>query len=310
MGGRSSEQPNPRSKSIALTAARDFLRPWTQGMRVEAVANLAHELRSPLQVLLGYLDILREEWVATLAAEPREMLERMNVNLHDLTQTVDNLMEFVTAGADATVRVQEDVSITSLLNDLTPAIEAAKSGKALVLNFELEDAPPVLHISRRLVRSILSNLVLNAIKFTERGSVRVKISSALAPGGAEPGVDIEVVDTGTGISSRLIKQAAEPFAQLSHSNARKYRGLGLGLAVVHRNVKALGAKLEVSSAPGRGSRFVVRIPPAQLAEAQTAAKRSDSRMGVDKHARAAIPPPSTTPHRKTAGSTAEPIVFT
>jgi signal transduction histidine kinase len=64
-------------------------------MRVEVLANLAHELRTPLQVLLGYLDILREEWADKFHPEPREMLERMNSNLHDLTQTVDNIMEFV-----------------------------------------------------------------------------------------------------------------------------------------------------------------------------------------------------------------------
>jgi signal transduction histidine kinase len=169
--------------------------------------------------------------------------------------------------AGATGRAEEDVSISSLVNDLAPAIEAAKGNKELTLNIDLEHAPQTIHASRRPLRSILSNLVLNAIKFTERGSVTVRISSSRA-GGTEEGVVLEVADTGLGMSPALIKQAAEPFAQLSQSSARKYRGLGLGLAVVHRNVSALGARLEVSSTPGRGSRFVVRIPPTELTAAR------------------------------------------
>jgi signal transduction histidine kinase len=76
-------------------------------MRVEVLANLAHELRSPLQVLVGYLDILRDEWAEKFDSEPRAMLERMNSNLHDLSQTVDNIMDFVMSEAGADGRIEE-----------------------------------------------------------------------------------------------------------------------------------------------------------------------------------------------------------
>jgi signal transduction histidine kinase len=303
---------DPESKPEVTTESRGTLRQWAEGMRVEVLANLAHELRTPLQVLLGYLDILRDEWAEKFDPEPRAMLERMNSNTHDLAQTVDNIMEFVMSEAGATARVEEDVLVSNLVNDLAPAIEAAKAGKELTLKIDVEDAPQTIHISRRPLRSILSNLVLNAIKFTERGSVTVRISSSRARG-AEPGLVLEVTDTGLGMSPALIKQAAEPFAQLSQSSARKYRGLGLGLAVVHRNVSALGAKLEVNSTPGRGSRFVVRIPPAQLMARQSAekmGKRIFDRASKGKHAPApsAIQPPPPSP-RKAAGSAAAPVVF-
>ncbi len=312
MANRLSSDGGPESKPEVITESKSLLRQWTEGMRIEVLANLAHELRTPLQVLLGYVDILRDEWAEKFDPEPRAMLERMNSNLHDLAQTVDNIMEFVMSEAGATGRVEEDVLISNLVNDLTPAIEAAKSGKDLTVKIDLERAPQTIHTSRRPLRSILSNLVLNAIKFTERGNVTVRISSSRARG-AESGVVLEVADTGLGMSPALIKQAAEPFAQLSQSSARKYRGLGLGLAVVHRNVSALGARLEISSTPGHGSRFVVRIPPASLVTQQTAGKmgkRIFGRAGRGKHAPApaAIEPPSPAP-RKAAGSAAEPVVF-
>jgi Histidine kinase-, DNA gyrase B-, and HSP90-like ATPase len=115
------------------------------------------------------------------------------------------------------------------------------------------------------------------------------------------------------MSAELIKQAAEPFAQLSRSSARKYRGLGLGLAVVHRHVSALGAKLEVSSTPGRGSRFVVRIPPTHLVAEQGAEKTGKQVFSRTSRSRSAptpsaIEPPSPSP-RKTAGSATDPLEF-
>ena len=312
MANRLSSEGGSESKPQAFTESKSPLRRWAEGMRVEVLANLAHELRTPLQVLLGYLDILRDEWAEKFDPEPRAMLERMNSNLHDLSQTVDNIMEFVMLEAGATGRVEEDVSISSLVNDLEPAIDAAKGNKELTLKIDLERAPRTIHTSRRPLRSILSNLVLNAIKFTERGSVTVRISSARARG-AEPGLVLEVADTGLGMSAALIKQAAEPFAQLSQSSARKYRGVGLGLAVVHRNVSALGAKLEVSSTPGHGSRFVVRIPTTQLVAEQGVGKmgkRIFDRTHRSKHvpAPSAIEPPSPSP-RKTAGTGTTPVVF-
>jgi signal transduction histidine kinase len=232
-------------------------------MRVEVLANLAHELRTPLQVLLGYIDILRDEWAEKFAPEPRAM-GRMNSNLHDLAHTVENIMEFIMSEAGAISRVEENVSISSLVNDLAPAIEAAKGDRRLALKIDIRDAPQTICTARGPLRSILANLVLNAIKFTECGTVTLRIARSSGRS-AEPGLMLEVADTGLGMSADLIKRAAEPFVQLSKTSARKYRGLGLGLATVHRNVSALGAKLEITSVPGRGSRFVVKIPTTSLA---------------------------------------------
>ena len=112
-----------------------------ESVRLKALANLAHELRSPLQALLGYLDIMREDWSETIPKEPRAMLERMNVNLHDLVHTVDNIMEFVMAEAGAAPRVFEDITVSSLVADLAPGIEAASHGKPVAVRFDLKKRP-------------------------------------------------------------------------------------------------------------------------------------------------------------------------
>jgi signal transduction histidine kinase len=232
---------------------------WRQGMRLEAVANLAHELRTPVQVLLGYVDILRDDYGNQLATEPRALLDRMNANVHDLAQTIDNLMHFVLSEVKAEVMSDEDVTPGSLIAEITPVLEAANQHKNLKLEFDFTNAPDLFCVPRRQLKSILLNLALNAIKFTDSGSVTVALRPLSDPvlGNA---IELEVNDTGPGLNPDTLEQAAEPFAQLSNSSARRYRGLGLGLAVVRRSVESLGGKLELRSSDGGGSNFLVTVP--------------------------------------------------
>jgi signal transduction histidine kinase len=233
---------------------------WNSGVRLEVVANLAHELRTPIQVVMGYLEILRDEYGAEMGAEPSQLLERMNANIHDLARTIDNMMEFVLADANAEAMVTEELTPASLLADVTPAIEAANQSKRLQLHYDLKEAPEVIKAPRRALRSILLNLALNAIKFTPSGTVTIAIRGKRERGRGET-LEIEVIDSGPGMSPALLEQASKPFAQLSKASVRRFRGLGLGLAVVQRNLRALGGTLELRTAPaGHGSAFMIRIP--------------------------------------------------
>jgi signal transduction histidine kinase len=254
---------------------------WSQGIRFEVLANLAHELRTPIQVLIGFIDILRDDWAAELSAQPHEILDRMNANIHDLAQTVDNMMDLVLADANAGPLVNEDIMLLSLMADITPILEAANQRKQLELHVELDDAPATIHAPRRALRSILLNLALNAIKFTESGIVTVTLRRSRSQTKNEA-LEFEITDTGPGIDPAMLERASRPFAQLSNSSARRYRGLGLGLAVVQRNVRALGGRLELQPATaGKGSDFVVEIP----AQVRTA-------NGAVAQRRPIVPPPA------------------
>jgi signal transduction histidine kinase len=232
---------------------------WEQGLHMEALANLAHELRSPVQAILGYLDILRDELSEQIGCRHKQIIERMNANAHDLAQTVENVMDFSVANAMAEAVGEEEIRLQDLIGDLAPALEAANQSKGLEIRFDLEAAPAVFRSRRRPIKSILLNLAVNAIKFTDRGSVTIAIHQALTSqlGSA---VELEVRDTGPGIDAAMVAQAFKRCAQLSHSSIRSHRGMGLGLAVVQRNVEALGAKIIVKAAPAQGSVFIVIIP--------------------------------------------------
>jgi len=250
-----SAESSPANDSATGATEKDS---WNSGLRFEVIANLAHELRTPIQVVLGYLEILRDEFAEELSAEPRQLLERMNANVHDLARTIDNMMEFIMADANAGAMVAEELTTTSLIADISPAVEAANQSKRLQLRYELKNAPEIIRVPRRALRSILLNLILNAIKFTPSGMITIAIS-----GNRSETLAIEVTDSGPGMSKALLEQAAQPFTQLSKASVRRFRGLGLGLAVVQRNLKALGGTLELRPAPGHGAHFIVRIPQAK-----------------------------------------------
>jgi signal transduction histidine kinase len=246
-------------------------------MRLESLANLAHELRTPVQVLTGYLEILRENLSPGADSEAREIVERMNSNTHELAQTIENLMEHVLAEAGATGPwTAEEVPLRSLVAEVAPVLEAANASKHLKVSFDLAHAAETIRAPRQALRSILLNLALNAIKFTDSGSVTIAVRR-LGDTIGEENV-IEISDTGPGMSRWMLAQALTPFAQLSRGSDRRHRGLGLGLTVTQRNVAALGGRLELSSIAGQGSRFTVRIPqPRSVPRQLRAAAQPDHR---------------------------------
>jgi signal transduction histidine kinase len=252
--------PHPAAPdAIDAPSAASSATSWRQGLRLEAVANLAHELRTPVQVLLGYVDILLDDHGSEFSTETHALLDRMNANVHDLAQTVDNLMHFVLSEVNAEAMIDEDVTPGSLVAEITPVLEAANQQKQLKLELDFAAAPDLFCIPRRPLKAILLNLAVNAIKFTDSGSVTVALRR-LHYGAAAHAIEVEISDTGPGLSPGIFSLAKEPFAQLSNTSARRYRGLGLGLAVVQRSVDALGGKMELRSQTGHGSNFLVTIP--------------------------------------------------
>jgi signal transduction histidine kinase len=220
-------------------------------MSADALGNLAHELRTPIQVMLGLLDILQDEYADQIGEKPRALLECMNVNAFELGQTLDNLMTFVLAKEGNPNCVDEDLSIESLLADIGPTLDEANRGKGLKLCFDFNQAPTVIRTPRRIITSTIVNLALNAVKFTEAGTVTIKIREGRQSEGG-PAIEIQVSDTGPGLSPALLDQVSQPFAQLSDASVRRYRGIGLGLAIVRQKSRCSKADSICAPRPGVG----------------------------------------------------------
>ena len=258
--GRSGPRPSseiPIANPPSLFGKRAARESWTEQLRLTALANLAHELRTPIQVLLGYLDALKDQMPKLPTASGR-MLERMNANACELARVVENIMEFAQDDDHVEGNGVQEVSTLELIDEVLPLIESVNHEKRLELKFDLDDAPAVIHARHRQLRLILANLAVNAVRFTPTGSVTIAIRRGGRSG--KPQVSFEVSDTGPGVTAELREQIFKPFAQLSAGANRKYSGLGLGLTVVKRCVATIKGKLEIHSVPGQGARFVVRFP--------------------------------------------------
>lgn len=243
---------NHSDPGLALSA-------WSSNLTSEALGNLAHELRTPIQALMGRLEMLQEEYAAEIGRRPRELVQRMNVNAFELQQTLENLLAFVVAQAGGEVNIEEHLTLESIVADVEPVIAMANADKHLDVQLELDRAPAIIDAPRRAVTGTIINLALNAIKFTEAGRVTIAVRR-IARAGDRATVEIEVSDSGPGLSPALFEEVSQPFAQLSRSSTRRFRGVGLGLAIVRQNVATLGGTLELLSAPGHGADIFVRFP--------------------------------------------------
>jgi signal transduction histidine kinase len=225
-------------------------------LKDEFLAQLSHELRTPLNAIVGWVHLLRG---GTLDGPKRERaLETVERNARAQTQLIDDLLDVarITSG-----KLRLEVGALELAGLVESAIDAARpaaEAKGLRLEAALDPAAgPVVGDSERLLQ-VFGNLLTNAIKFTPRGGeVRVE----LAPAG--PWAEIAVADTGQGIAPDFLPLVFERFRQADGSITRAHGGLGLGLSIVKHLVELHGGTVAAESeGPGRGARFVVRLPAA------------------------------------------------
>ncbi|HEY8516150.1 MAG TPA: PAS domain S-box protein [Candidatus Binatia bacterium] len=223
-------------------------------VRSEFVATVSHELRTPLNIILGYGDLLLTGTFGELNEEQRGTLQRMDRRARELLDLVNSTLE---ASRLERGQVPLDLHETSL-RDIVTTIDAEtrelqeKSGVPVRIEIERNGIPMRTDPSK--LKLILKNLVVNALKFTERGSVTVRAQTA------GDRVLIEVIDTGIGIPRDTLPMIFQPFRQGHASTAQAQGGVGLGLFIVARFAELLRGNVSVESEVGRGSTFRVELP--------------------------------------------------
>jgi signal transduction histidine kinase/AmiR/NasT family two-component response regulator len=237
------------------------------------LAMVTHELRTPLNGVLGMaralqrtqLEPRQQRYVETMLRSGDTLLAMLN-DVLDLTKIEAGRMDLEVAAFD--LRELSDHVIELWM-------EGAKA-KQLSLTCEVDaDLPARVLGDETRVRQIVMNLVSNALKFTETGSVRLEVSTSPSADG-DGGVEIRVVDTGIGITPDQLANLFRPFVQAETSTARKYGGTGLGLAICRDLATRMGGHIDVESTPGRGSTFRVWLPlPAADAQPHAAAPPED-----------------------------------
>jgi len=222
----------------------------------EFLANISHELRTPMNGLLGMLDLVLDSPVGGEQREQVEIAQRCAYSLLDLLNDILDLSK-IEAGRMILEKVPFD--LRSVAEDCVRAQGAKAQQKGIDLRFEYAgDVTNVTGDPLRL-RQIVMNLLSNAIKFTEKGRVSVRQAVSAGADGKLTMV-LDVADTGAGIPAEKVPLIFEKFTQADSSISRKYGGTGLGLAITKRLVELQGGQIRVESRVGRGSTFTVEIP--------------------------------------------------
>ncbi|HUQ79538.1 MAG TPA: ATP-binding protein [Gemmatimonadaceae bacterium] len=216
--------------------------------------TISHELRTPLTALTGYGELLADEILGPLSDHQLDMVDRMRSVTHQLGVMVDELLTFSALEAGRETIHPADVSLAEVMDAAVTVIEPSARQKDLALAVTLPERPPMLYTDGEKVRQILVNLLGNAVKFTEVGSVNV----AVARRNGE--VEVNVFDTGIGIADDDLQRLFQPFTQLDSGLTRRHGGTGLGLYNSSCLARLLGGRIEVQSALGQGSRFSLIIP--------------------------------------------------
>ncbi|MFC1904620.1 sensor histidine kinase [Chloroflexota bacterium] len=226
----------------------------TEQLRRNMVADVAHELRTPLSNLSGYLEAIRDGVIKPDADTIRSLDEEATL----LSQLVDDLQELSLAEAGELKLERQTEDIIKLIKQNVAAVQAQATAKGLSISADLPEKLPAVDIDPRRISQVMRSLLDNAIVHTERGN---SITMTATP--QDTWVQVSVSDTGEGISAEDLPNIFERFYRVDKARSRATGGSGLGLTIAKRLVEAHGGKIEVQSELGKGSRFSFTIPIAE-----------------------------------------------
>ena len=233
--------------------------------KTEFLANMSHEIRTPMTAILGYADILAEESTNALSEVSKaECIETIKRNGQHLLSIINDILDISKIEADKLIVEQIAVSPLEIAQDVLELMKLKAQAKGLALTLDAKaPIPKSIQTDPTRLRQILVNLIGNAIKFTESGSITLSIH---IDRDEQSQLSFDVIDTGIGIDKEQIAKLFRPFEQADASTTRKFGGTGLGLRISKRLAEILGGDIHVTSEPGTGSIFSLTIATGDLDE--------------------------------------------
>jgi signal transduction histidine kinase len=220
----------------------------------EFLANMSHELRTPLNAVLGYAELIQDGIYGEVPGKMHDVLERIQQNGRHLLGLINAVLDLSKIEAGQLTLSLVDYSMRELALGVIGATEALAAEKSLALEIDVSADLPAGRGDERRITQVLMNLVGNAIKFTDAGSVTIRAT-------VEDGSYLVAVsDTGVGIAPQDRERIFEEFQQVDTSSTRRKGGTGLGLAIAKRIVELHGGRIWVESTPGQGSTFAFTLP--------------------------------------------------
>ena len=228
----------------------------TRASSLQFLANMSHELRTPLNAIIGVSEMLRED--AEAAKQDTEPLDRVLGAGRHLLALINDILDLSKIEAGRMELVLSSFPLAPLVADVVKTIEPLAAKNANKLTVHCDGANGSMHADQMRLRQALLNLMSNANKFTERGTITIDAREKSEDG--RDWIIVAVADTGIGMSPEQMGKLFHEFSQASSTTASRYGGTGLGLAISKRFCQMMGGDITVESQPGRGSTFTIRLP--------------------------------------------------
>jgi PAS domain S-box-containing protein len=218
------------------------------------LANMSHELRTPLNSIIGYTKLMLDGLEGEITEEQRQDLQTVYNNSQSLLALINDLLDLSKIEAGKVILSNEAFTLTELLDEVVPAIKRLAEGKGLTLECSVAPGIDHLYADRAKIRQTLINIMANAVKFTEKGSIKLKV----AEGDGE--FIFSVSDTGMGIKKEDLEVIFDSFKQVGPAQIAGFEGTGLGLAISKQFVEMQGGRIWAESELGKGSTFTFTLP--------------------------------------------------
>jgi signal transduction histidine kinase/CheY-like chemotaxis protein len=256
MNARLEERAHDLSQSREAFRAKASEADRASRYKSEFLANMSHELRTPLNSTLILAKLLSDNKDGNLTDEQVRFARTIHGSGNDLLALINDVLDLSKVEAGHVEIAPADVPLAKIVDGIKRTFEPLSRQKGIELLIELLPGTPTdLFTDPQRLEQILRNLISNALKFTERGSVSFKVS-----GGSSGNVVFEVTDTGIGISPDQFNMIFQPFRQADGTTNRKYGGTGLGLSISRELAALLGGDIALESTPGKGSTFRLTLP--------------------------------------------------
>ena len=227
----------------------------------EFLGVISHELRTPLNVIKGYTELLQTQMFGVINPEQEKALIKICNQTKDLLSMINHVLQVTTIQAAAVKVNSVEVNLCQLLDELRSNYEIPMTGEVTFAWNYSRDLPTIMTDDEKL-KAVIQNLINNAVKFTEKGTISVVVEHL----GHANALEIRVEDTGVGIPKEKLQSVFDMFQQVDSSTTRRHGGIGLGLYIVKTFTELLGGRVVVESEVGKGSIFFVSLPIVRAGE--------------------------------------------
>jgi signal transduction histidine kinase len=254
--------PVAQQLALAIDNTRLFQEVEAKGRQLEVannhksqfLAHVSHELRTPLNAILGYTELILDGIYGEVPEKIRAIMQRVEANSRHLLSLINDVLDLSKIDAGSLTLINSDYSMEETVRAAASNVASLAAAKHLALKIELAPSLPRARGDERRIMQVLLNLLGNAIKFTDRGEVTLKVDSS------EHAFHVSVTDTGSGIEDSEREQIFQEFHQGDTARISRKGGSGLGLPISKRFIELHGGQIGVNSTPGKGSTFWFSLP--------------------------------------------------